>query len=63
MSENQVKEKVKAKTTTAVLTIIRHNVQNVGRDLTHACALRCRLSRTLAKLAASSGICADEYGC
>jgi hypothetical protein len=63
-SENQVKGKVKAKTTTAVLTIIiRHNVQNVGRDLTHACALRCRLSRTLAKLAASSGICADEYGC
>jgi hypothetical protein len=32
-SENQVKGKVKAKTTTIVLTIIRHNVQNVGRDL------------------------------
>jgi hypothetical protein len=28
-SENQVKGKVKAKTTTTVLTIIRHNVQNV----------------------------------
>jgi hypothetical protein len=31
-NENQVKGKVKAKTTTTVLTIIRHNVQNVGRD-------------------------------
>jgi hypothetical protein len=31
-SENQLKGKVKAKTTTTVLTIIRHNVQNVGRD-------------------------------
>jgi hypothetical protein len=31
-SENQVKGKVKAKTTTTVLTNVRHNVQNVGRD-------------------------------
>jgi hypothetical protein len=31
-SENQVKGKVKAKTTTTVLTVIRHNVQNVGRN-------------------------------
>jgi hypothetical protein len=30
--ENQVKGKVKAKTITTVLTIIRHNVQNIGRD-------------------------------
>jgi hypothetical protein len=31
-SENQVKGKVKAKVTTTLLAIIRHNVQNVGRD-------------------------------
>jgi hypothetical protein len=53
------KEKSKQKPQLPYLQLL-DTMFNMSWFLIHACALRCRLSRTLVKLAASSGICADD---